>query len=244
MRSLVAGIPVAVFPLPMPVVVEPVPVEWTFFSRSDPVIIMHLFKIRFCIRRHHTTTIRCKRKCFSFRQGTIGITADIPSRFKTQATYHVQFTQLTVMEEFYRCQRICSRSVLKTYLYKDIILLCRLNHFLAFPDGVTRWFFHINMLSRLTAPNGGKRMPVIGHGDGDRVDILIIQNLAYVPFCLGFISMFFFQFFDTAREKIFITITDRMNSDIGNFGKSVNMRSSLAVNTHNCQVDAVIGAKH
>ena len=52
----------------------------------------------------------------------------------------------------------------------------RFHHLSPFPHGVRRGLLDVDVLSGLQGPDGGERMPVIGRGDDDGVDVLVVHH--------------------------------------------------------------------
>ena len=48
--------------------------------------------------------------------------------------------------------------------------------FAAFPDVVRYRLLDVDVLAGLHRPDRGQRVPVVGGGDGDRVDLLVVEN--------------------------------------------------------------------
>ena len=54
------------------------------------------------------------------------------------------------------------------------------DHLPAFPEVVAERLFHVDVLARLTGPDGCQGVPMIRQGDDHRVDILVVQQLTDV----------------------------------------------------------------
>ncbi len=66
------------------------------------------------------------------------------------------------------------------------VFLGGLDHFAAFKNIVGHRLFDIDVLARLARPDGCQRMPMIGRGNGQRVNIVVFQYLAYILLHLRF----------------------------------------------------------
>jgi hypothetical protein len=60
------------------------------------------------------------------------------------------------------------------------VLRGRLDHLAALEDRVRRGLLDVDVLARLAGPNGRQRMPMVWGRDNDRIDVLIVQQLAQV----------------------------------------------------------------
>ena len=78
-------------------------------------------------------------------------------------------------------------------LHDAVIFFHRAQQLLAFPDVVAHGLFAVNVLARLAAPDGLQRVPVIGRGNGDRVNGFVFQKLAQVDEGGGFLDPHLFH---------------------------------------------------
>ena len=65
-------------------------------------------------------------------------------------------------------------------LHDAVVLAGRLDHLPAFEDVVGGRLLHVHVLAGLAGPDRHQRVPVIGRGDHDGVDVLALQELAHV----------------------------------------------------------------
>ena len=71
-------------------------------------------------------------------------------------------------------------ATLSTVLNHDAVFLLRLHAHPAFDNIVAHWFFNVNVFTCLCTPDGQQRMPVIGCGNGNRVNCRIVEGFANV----------------------------------------------------------------
>src|SRR5882724_5364532 len=73
-------------------------------------------------------------------------------------------------------QNVFAAAPLRTHLNDTVVLPAGFQHRPAFIDGFGEGFFDINILARLTRQHGRQRVPMIGGGNQNHVDIPAIQN--------------------------------------------------------------------
>ncbi len=76
------------------------------------------------------------------------------------------------------------RALLGAHLHQLAVFLLRFDQQRALAGIVAAGFFNVDVLPGLKSEDGHRRMPVIGRGDGDGVDILALENLAKVLLAL------------------------------------------------------------
>jgi hypothetical protein len=72
-------------------------------------------------------------------------------------------------------------SLLSTVLHDSAVLPSGINALSPFEKVVAQWLFHINIFFSLAGPDGEQRMPVIGSGNGNRIEVFVLERLANVP---------------------------------------------------------------
>ena len=72
------------------------------------------------------------------------------------------------------------RTLLRAGLHDPIVSPCGLDHRPAFRHVVSQGLFDVHVLPRLTGEHGGNRMPVVGRGDQQRVDVVAVEHAAEV----------------------------------------------------------------
>ena len=70
-------------------------------------------------------------------------------------------------------------------LHHAVVFARGVHHLLAFENVVAGRLLAIHVFARLAGPDGGQRMPVIGRGDGDRVDVLVVVKLPQILIDFG-----------------------------------------------------------
>ncbi len=67
-------------------------------------------------------------------------------------------------------------------------LLLRGHELFAFPDAPGGRLLNVHVLARLHRPDAGKRVPVVGRGDGNGVDAVVGKHVAHVDESLDFLA--------------------------------------------------------
>ena len=130
-------------------------------------------------------------------------------------------------------------------LHDPVVPARRLDHFAPFPHIVTNRFLDVHILARLHSQDRRERMPVVGRGDADGVEVGQFEQLAdigetfdlFVPFA---------ELLDFGVQDLFVHIAKRDDADIflcqpAQFGDVVFAASAEA---DNGDADIVIGAGH
>ena len=71
-------------------------------------------------------------------------------------------------------------AALRAHLDHAAVLAGRGDHLPAFPDVVGQRLLDVDVLARLAGPDGGQGVPMVGRGDDDGVDVLVVEQLADV----------------------------------------------------------------
>ena len=123
-----------------------------------------------------------------------------------------------------------------------VVLAGRLDHGAAFLDGEADGLLDIDVLAGLAGPDGLQSVPVIRRGDGDGVDVLVLNQLAEVDFGFRAVALEFLDLGDAGREKAFVDVTQMADADVRNAGELVVVRLATRGDADDGQVDPVIGA--
>ena len=94
--------------------------------------------------------------------------------------HHHDLAEVALPHEIQRF-RVAVRSARAVGALHDALVLAgRLDHLPAFEDVVGSRFLDVYVLAGLAGPDRHQRVPVIGRGDHDGVDVLAVQELAHV----------------------------------------------------------------
>src|SRR5450755_3354532 len=124
-----------------------------------------------------------------------------------------------------------------------LVLFHGFDEFAAFKSIVGAGLFDVDVFSSLAAPNADERMPVIGSGDGDGVNLFVFEKFANVPISFGSGRAKFFDFGDALGGNIFVDVTERGDFHVGDMLESLDMIAAAAAQSANGDADAIIGAE-
>ena len=106
----------------------------------------------------------------------------------------------------------------------------------AFDDGQPERLFAIHVFARLTGPDRDQRMPMIRRRDGNRVHLLVFEQLSDV---LVFLDAF--KVLGSAFKDVEIHVAERDDPCALHFTELTDVRSAPAVDADHGHADEVIG---
>ena len=125
------------------------------------------------------------------------------------------------------------------------IFLLRLHQHLAFGRIVAAWLFQIDVLARLQAGNGHRRMPVVGSGDGDGIYILLLENFAEIFFRRRRLAHLLLHAVCELLEDIAVHIADMRDAGGAPVGlERREMSVGTPVQADHGKVQAIVGAQN
>ena len=155
MDSLVAEIAVAVIPEPMPVVVKALSLNRGHRRRAAPQIVINV-------------GWRLLR----------GIDlADARAGFVTQAAGEDDSAEVTGANPLDGLLDREAGAALGAGLNDSLVFARGFDQLVAFPDFMADGLFHIDIFARLHGPEGGQGVPVVRRGNGNSVDVVLLQQL-------------------------------------------------------------------
>ena len=104
-----------------------------------------------------------------------GYLADRSPPLVAQSACELDFAQLAGVQIFNRFAHPRVTARLGAGLHDTLVLPCSLNDTTPLGNIVANGLFHINILSGLDGPNGDQRMPMIGGGYGNSVNVGVGQ---------------------------------------------------------------------
>ena len=221
MDPLVAHVAIAVFPIPMPVVVETVFVEGTLGRGPQPEVVVDA-------RRHRL----------------IGKTPDGVAPFVADPLGHVDLTQPASVQKTRHALRTWIAALFGTILHQHLVFLGGFNQFAPLVHIVAARLFDRNMFAGLDRPDRGQCMPVVGRHDRNRVNLLVLEQLAQVRIGLGRPQVFIGKVaLDDRREEIGIDIAQRRDLDIRQSLIRLDMALPHAVNTDHRHAHTIIRSR-
>jgi hypothetical protein len=157
MDALIADVAIAGVPEPMPVVMHQVAVERLFRRGAKPEIEID----------------RCRRHFDRLH-------ADAPPRLAAIAFRDEEFAILARMHRRNLVRLPAATAVLRAMLDHPLIFLGGFHTLAAFKDVVADRLFDVHILARLAGPDRHQRMPMVGRGDRDDIQRLVVERFAHV----------------------------------------------------------------
>jgi len=114
-----------------------------------------------------------------------------------------------------------------------------------FVDLVRHRLLHVNILARLAGPDGLQSMPMVGRGDGDGVDGLVVENLAHILEALRrLLPAGFHALYETGHVRL-VDIRNGHQLHVGQGCPFPEVAATAASTPHNCDAHSVVGTgKH
>ena len=141
-------------------------------------------------------------------------------------------------------QGVRARSVLETDLHHDLVLARGVHHLTAFPDGVASRLLHVDVLAGLGGPDARQGVPVVRGGDGDGVDVLVVEHPAHVPDRLGLVLELGLDGGRLLGRHVLIDVTEGLDVDGGDLAKGVDVSAALGADANERHVHPVVRAEH
>ena len=124
-----------------------------------------------------------------------------------------------------------------------LILAGSLDELSAFPYVVGDGLFNVSVFAGLHGPNGGQGVPVIGGGDGDRVDVLVLEDATHIGFELGAFAGPLKDGRGGGFGAAAVDIDNSGDFDVGNGENFTDMRGAPRADTYDDgEADAIIRA--
>ena len=114
--------------------------------------------------------------------------------------------------------------------------------FAAFPDVVRDGLFDVNVLAGLHRPDRGQRVPVVGGGDRDRVDLFVFEDAAHVGVDLRPLAGLLKNHGGGLFRAPAIDIDKRGDLDIGHGKNLFDMRRPARSDADDGDAYAIVGA--
>src|SRR5262249_32063295 len=106
--------------------------------------------------------------------------ADAAARLVAEAAGQRDLAELALAEEVDGRARAGHAAALGTGLADAVVLAGRLDDAPALADVMADRLLDVDVLAGLDGPDGHQRVPVVGRGDADDVDAIVVEQLAEV----------------------------------------------------------------
>ena len=178
------------------------------------------------------------------RDGRIFHVFDGGAALEAEALGHVNFADDAVVEQLNGLDLVRQAAALRPDLHHAAGLARHFDHALAFVDVVAGGLFAIDVLAGLAGPDGGERVPVVGRGDGDRVHVLVGEELAHVVVALGLFPGQLFGGGLSGFERGLVDVAQRHDARVGQGGVALDVIVAASADADDADVEFVIGAEH
>jgi hypothetical protein len=127
----------------------------------------------------------------------------------------------------------------------DAVVFARgLDELAALGNVVATRLLDVHVLARLTGPDGQQRVPVVGSGDRNDVQVLVIQNRAEVLNAMGRVAAALLHRFATGCKQPGVGIDQICNLDVLHPAEGLDVRRAPAVDAGHGDANAIVGAQH
>ena len=108
------------------------------------------------------------------------VLAQVAAHLVGHAAGHVELADHALLELLHPFADVRAGAVLGADLHHALVLAGRLDHLAAFPDAPGGRLLDVHVLARLAGPDRLQGVPVVLRGEADRVDRLVVEQLALV----------------------------------------------------------------
>src|ERR1700730_753282 len=136
------------------------------------------------------------------------------------------------------------RPRLAAVLTNSVVLLYRTYQLASFKGVVRAVFFYVHIFPGLARPDGHQRVPMIGRGDGDGVDIFVLEELANIDIGFGLWQALLLDVAEALVQHAFIHIAQSANLCSRHAGETLNMVVATTAYSANCDADTIVCAEY
>ena len=129
---------------------------------------------------------------------------------------------------------------MRPHLDNPVVLARRVANQLAFVDGLRKRLFDVNVFPRLAGQEGDVGVPMIGGGDNDALDILVVQQVPELLGCAGRLALRFFQVRIDLVEDRLVEIAEGLDLGAALDG-SQGITAALIAASNQSQYHSLIG---
>src|SRR5580704_9429890 len=221
MDGLVANFAVAGVPDPMPIVMEAIARERFERGGAGPEFVIDA--------------------CWN---GFLRSVADRWAPLVAECASHVDIADGSVaqMMNGFEHARIGAR--LAAVLANAVVLFYGADELAAFKGVVRAGFFDVDVLAGLAGPDSHERVPVIGSGNGDGVDVFVFEELANVDVGFRLGQAHLFDFGDALTGDVFVNVADGNDFRSRDARETANVIVAAAAHSANGHADAIVGAEN
>src|SRR5262249_16750828 len=135
-------------------------------------------------------------------------------------------------------------AALRAVLDNDVMLPRQLHGDAAFPNVVAARLFNIDVFACLSGPDRHQGVPVIGRGDGDGIDVAVLQGAAYVLHFARLVAAAPLDFGRTTLKGAHVRIDKIGDLHALHAGELADVLAAAAVEPGNADAQHLVGAEH
>ncbi len=219
--ALVADVSVPGIPNPMPVVMEAVLGEGLHGGGACPEVVVDPRGHRFLV----------------------GVSDGVPP-FVAKPARKVDVSNQAVPHLLHSFDNRLAGAAVRAVLHNPVVLLDGAQQLPAFPPVVGERLFDVDVFARLAAPDGLQRMPVVGRGNGNRVNGFVLEQLAQVDEPRRPLDPHLLDFRQALVQDVLIHVAEGGQFHVLHVAVLLDVRPALPVQANHRNAHAIIGAKH
>ena len=133
---------------------------------------------------------------------------------------------------------------LAAVLANAIVLLDRAHQLTSFKRVMRAGLFDVDVLAGLAGPDGHERVPMIGRGDGNGVDLFVLEQLAHIDVGFWPGQAHLFDFADALARNVFVDIAERGELGLRDVREAADMIVAAAAHSADGHADAIVRAEN
>ena len=147
------------------------------------------------------------------------------------------------MQEFHSLTDGGTAAVHIAGLDNPIVFAGRLHHLPPFPDVVRSGLLHEDVLAGLAGPDSGQGVPVVGGGDDDGVDVLVIKDPAHILHGAGyFTTLGFSGLLSPFRDQVQVDVAEGLHLHVLKSREAAHEASALSPDADVGHYEEIVGA--
>ena len=208
--TLIAQLAIAVIPEEPSVIMEAVDIKGPFRRGPEPDVVVH--------RR---------------RRVAVGRVADRRTQLALPGIDFAHFAEFSRFQEFDGALEVRRAPVLRAHLADPLVFAHRISDPLSIVDRLRQRLFDVDIFPRLARQDSDPRVPVVGGGDEDGVDVLVVEHPLELFGGSGRLALSLLEFrvdlvqnrpVNVAKSFELGTVSDRAESVISSLISTANQR--------------------
>ncbi len=132
---------------------------------------------------------------------------------------------------------------LHAVLHDTLVLIGGFDDFAAFHKVVRAGLLYVHILARLASPDGRQRVPVVGRGNADGVNGLVVEYLTEILLRLYLLARLFLVLSGAFFQNDLIGVAERSQLHVAQPRKALNVVLTPAIYAQHSYAHAVISTK-